>query len=280
MGGEAVGSLLGLLRATHPLPAAAVTALVGLVIDARDASIPVLLLAVASTAAGQASIGWSNDYLDRDRDARSDRQDKPLVAGTVRPTTVAVAALIALPASVLMSLPIGGAEALVMLVAVGSAWGYNAGLKATIFSWLPYAISFGLVPVYVWLATPPGDLPAAWLIAATAMLGVAAHLVNVVPDLEAERGTMSGLPHVLGVRVSLLVAGALLTAVLALVVALAGSGWPPDVLTSAAAGAAAGLIAGMVWAVLRGRGKLGFRLTIAAAGAIVVTFLLHGGGAS
>jgi 4-hydroxybenzoate polyprenyltransferase len=278
VGDATVSSLLGLLRATHPLPAAAVTALVALVIAARDPPASILALAMASTGVGQASIGWSNDYLDRARDSLSGRHDKPLVAGTVPPSTVAVAALVAFPASVLLSLAIGGAEALVMMVAVASAWGYNAGLKATILSWLPYAVSFGLVPVYVWLATPPGELPPAWLVAATAMLGIAAHLVNVVPDLEAERGTVTGLPHRLGVRGSLLVACGLLTGVLALVVALAGSDWPPGVPTAVAAGAAVALIGGVAWAVRRGRGRLGFRLTIAAAGAIVATFLLHGGG--
>ncbi|MGH2663415.1 MAG: UbiA family prenyltransferase [Actinomycetota bacterium] len=270
--------MLGLLRATHPLPAAAVTVLVGLVIAARRPSFSDLAWAVASTAVGQASVGWSNDYLDRERDAGAGRMDKPLVAGTVRPATVAVAALVAFPASVLLSLLLGGAEALVMLAAVTSAWGYNAGLKGTILSWLPYAVSFGLAPVYVWLATPPGDLPPAWLVIATAMLGVAGHLVNVVPDLEAERGTVAGLPHRLGVRGSLLLAGGLLTSVLFLVVVLGGEGWPPDPSAAAAAGAAVALILGVAWAVRRGRGRLGFRLTIAAAGAIVVAFLLHGGG--
>jgi 4-hydroxybenzoate polyprenyltransferase len=259
---------VGLIRATHLLPAATVTALIGLVVAARGADAATLIWAVASTAAGQGSVGWSNDYIDRHRDRAAGRTDKPLVAGDVSPRTVQVAAVVALVASPLLSIPLGMVEAAVMLIAVASAWSYNLGLKATVLSWLPYAVSFGLAPAYIWMTT--GDRPPAWLVAAGTLLGVGAHLMNTVPDLAADRvGQVRGLPHRLGLRGSLLLASGILAAALILVLVAGGAGswsWAPAAL-------AGGLIVAVVWTGFTGRTGMGFKLTIAAAGAIVLTLV-------
>jgi 4-hydroxybenzoate polyprenyltransferase len=261
-------ALLGMVRATHLLPAVAVTVLVGLIVAARGADAATLGWAVASTAAGQASVGWSNDYIDRHRDRDAGRTVKPLVAGDVSSRAVLVGAVVALVASPVLSIPLGVAEAVVMLIAVGSAWSYNLGLKATVVSWLPYAVSFGLAPVYVWVAA--GDRPPAWLVAEGALLGVGAHLMNTVPDLAADRaGRVRGFPHRLGLLGSLILASGILTAALVLVLVAGGTGpwsWPPAVLAGV-------LIAVAVWMGLMGRTGMGFTLTIAAAGAIVLTLV-------
>jgi len=242
--------------------------LVGALAAARD--VPALGWVVASTAAGQASIGWSNDYLDRDRDAAAGRTEKPLVSGPMSPGLVLVAALVTAPLSVALSLPVGVPEAGVMLAGLGSAWTYNLGLKATALSWVPYALSFGLVPVYVWRAAD--DVPPAWLVVGGALLGVAAHLVNVLADLETDRAaSIRGLPHRLGPRRSLLLACVLLAAVLSLLLVFGG---PVDEGRLGAAALAAGLVIGVAWAGLRARPRLGFRLTIAAASAIVLLVAL------
>ena len=270
-----MGAVIGALRATHPLPAAAVTALVGLVTAARGADPATVGWVVASTAAGQGSVGWSNDYLDRHRDRAAGRTDKPLVGGEVSPRAVLVGAVVALPASALLSIPVGLPEAGVMAFAVASAWGYNLGLKATALSWVPYAVSFGLAPVYIWLATSAGDPPPPWLVAGTAALGVSAHLLNVIPDLEADRRTtVRGLPHRLGPKGSLFLACVLLAA--AVVLVLAAGGVNGGSLTAAVA--AGVLIAAVALTGLRGWGRLGFRLGMAAAGAVVLVFLLSPSG--
>ena len=263
---------LGALRATHPLPALAVTTLVGVVTAARGASPRVLTLVVLATAAGQASIGWSNDYLDREMDAAAGRSDKPLVAGDVGPRTVWRAALVTFPISGALSLPLGPAAAVTMIVAVASAWAYNAALKATVWSAVPYAVSFGLAPVYIWLATSDA-VPPRWLIAAGALLGVAAHLLNVLPDFESDRrSAVTGLVHRLGFRRSLLFACVVLGSLLAVVI-LADSA-PATVAQLIAAAFGALSVGAVAAAVLRGAPRLGFRLAIVAAGAIVATFVL------
>jgi 4-hydroxybenzoate polyprenyltransferase len=101
---------------------------------------------------------------------------------------------------------------------------------------------------------------------------VAAHLVNVLPDLEADRaGSVRGLPHRLGSRRTLALACVLLASVLGLLVGLGG---PPTIERAAAAGLAAGLIGGVAWAGVQRRYRLGFVLTIVAAGAIVLLVAL------
>ena len=262
---------LGLVRATHPLPALAVTALVAAVGASRGTAGASLALVILSTAAGQASVGWSNDYLDRERDRAVGRREKPIVAGDIAERVVLLGALVAFPLSSALSLPLGLPEAGVMTIAVGSAWLYNAVLKSTAWSWLPYAVSFGLAPVYIWVATS-GEVPPVWLVVATALLGVAGHLVNVMPDLEADRAAaVRGLPHRLGLRGSLLLACAVLVGVLVLILSATS---PPATGQLASAATAIALVAGVAWAGLRGKARLGFRLTIAAAAAIVAVLLL------
>ena len=260
-----------MLRATHPLPALSVTVLVTAVAAFRGARGGTLVLVALSTAAGQASVGWSNDYLDRERDRTTGRGDKPIVAGDVGKRTVLRASLLAFPLSVALSVPLGLGPATVMAGAVGSAWLYNAVLKSTLWSWAPYALSFGLAPVYVWLATS-GGVPPIWIVVGTGLLGAAGHLMNVIPDLEADRAaSVRGLPHRLGLRGSLLLACVLLMGVLVLILAATA---PPSAGQLAAGALALLLTACVVWAGLRGRGRLGFRLTIAAAAAIVGVLLL------
>jgi 4-hydroxybenzoate polyprenyltransferase len=267
-----MAALTGLVRATHPLPALAVTVLVGAVTAARGADPATVALVVGSTGTGQASIGWSNDYLDRHLDAAAGRREKPLVAGDIHPSTVWWAALAALPLSLGLSMGVGLAEAAVMLAAVSAAWAYNLGVKATPLSAFPYTVAFGLAPVYIWLATSD-SLPPGWIVVAGALLGTAAHLLNALPDFESDRAASTvGIVHRLGFRRSLFVACAVLAALLALVLLEDGAAPTPAQLVAAAA--AAGLIVAIAVAGVRGAPRAAFRLTILAAAAIVATFAL------
>ena len=101
----------------------------------------------------------------------------------------------------MLSLLCGTTAGLIHLGCVAAAWAYNLGLKSTPFSWLPYALAFGGLPVFVVMAEPGAGAPAAWLPLAGALLGVGAHLVNTLPDLDDDEATgVRGLPHRLGPR--------------------------------------------------------------------------------
>lgn len=267
-----VPRLPALIRATHPVPAAAVTALAGAVIAARAPDAATAAVATASVLAGQLSVGWSNDYLDREHDAVAGRGDKPIPAGEVSAGAVWRAAAAAAVACVALSAALGTLEAAIMAAAVGSAWAYNAGLQSTPFSWTPYVVSFGLAPVYIWVAAD-GVLPPGWVVAGAAMLGLAGHLTNVLPDLEADRSRgVRGLPHRLGVRASLALAAVALATTEGIVLLFGTPGAP-----ALGAGLSAGaLILGVLVAGATGRSRAAFLLTIAAAGAVVASYLLAG----
>src|SRR5918998_4038317 len=181
-------------------------------------------LVCAAVLAGQASIGWSNDWLDADRDLAVARADKPVVQGAVAPSLLRSAALVAVVLAVVLSLLLGLAPGLLLLVLVASGWAYNAGLKRTAVSVLPYVTGFGALPAGVVAAAPGAPLAPWWLVTAGAALGAAAHLANVAPDLEDDLATgVRGLPHRIGARLSALL-GALLLGSASLVLVLGPDG--------------------------------------------------------
>jgi protoheme IX farnesyltransferase len=199
-GAGSVGAgALALLRASHPEPTAVVTVIfVALAFTTGRDGAGVLAVGVA-VLTGQLSIGWLNDYLDAHRDARSGRTDKPVASGAVSRHTVGAATALAALACVPASLASGPVPGTVHLIAVASGWAYNLGLKSTVLSVLPYAVTFGLLPVFVVLGLPDAPAPPWWLPTAGALLGAGAHFANVLPDLDDDAATgVRGLPHVLG----------------------------------------------------------------------------------
>ena len=165
----------------------------------------------ATVFTGQLSIGWSNDYLDAERDVLTVRSDKPVASGAIKPRVVGMAAAVGLVSTSALSVLLGWPGGAVALLTVLSAWAYNLRLKATVLSWLPYALAFGLSPAIATMSASPPRWPAAWAIAAGSLLGVAAHLANVLPDLAHDVATgIRGLPHRLGARATALTATGLL----------------------------------------------------------------------
>ncbi|SDU78351.1 4-hydroxybenzoate polyprenyltransferase [Jiangella alkaliphila] len=262
-------SAAGLVRACHPEPTAAVTALSGLLALRLGHDAATSALVVAAVFTGQLTIGWSNDLVDAGRDRAVGRTDKPLATGRVSARTVRVALTVAAVTCVALSLALGSAAGVLHLVLVGCGVGYNLTLKRTVFSWLPYAVAFGLLPAVVSLALDPPEWPPGWMIAAGALLGVGAHLVNVLPDLDDDAATgVRGLPHRLGPGRAR-VAAVVVLAVASVLVAL-GPGRPP-------AWAWAGLVVvgGLVVSALRGRGATPFRAAMAIALVDVVLLVLR-----
>lgn len=196
-----------MLRAAHPLPAAAVTVFaVALAAAAGNSATKCLILGLA-VGCGQLSIGWSNDLLDQARDRAVGRSDKPLAQGQLAARVAMLATVVAVLATIGLSLALGWRAGVLHLVAVACGWAYNLGLKSTWHSWLPYAIAFGALPGVTTLALPGHPAPATWAVAAGVLLGVTAHLTNVLPDLDDDRRTgVAGLPHRIGARASLVLA--------------------------------------------------------------------------
>ncbi|MET0864959.1 MAG: UbiA family prenyltransferase, partial [Nakamurella sp.] len=168
----------------HPIPTLAVTAISAGLAALAGLTLGRSVLLVAAVFAGQLSIGWSNDAIDAARDRVSERTDKPVASGAVSPRLVAVAAGVALVVAVVLSLALGVLPGLASLTVVACGWLYNIGLKATVFSFVPYAIAFGTLPAIATLSRQPPEWPAPWAVLAGALFGVSAHLANVLPDLD------------------------------------------------------------------------------------------------
>jgi 4-hydroxybenzoate polyprenyltransferase len=209
-------SSAALVRASHPEPTLAVTAIATALAVSTGLG-PRSVWVAAAFLTGQLSVGWSNDWIDAARDARNGRTDKPVGQGRLTVGAVRTAALVALALCVPLSLAMGLGAGLLHLAAVAAAWSYNARLKATALSFVPYALAFGAVPSIVVLALPGTDVAPAWATAAGALLGVGAHLCNALPDLEEDLAQgVRGLPHRLGPRRSAACAAGLLLAAAAL----------------------------------------------------------------
>ena len=266
----------GLVAATHPGPAAVVTLLSAALALGAGAPAGTALLATAAVLAGQLSIGWSNDWLDARRDLAVARADKPVVQGRVTAATLRRAALLALGACVVLSLTTGAVPGALHLLAVASAWTYNAVAKRTVLSWVPYAVSFGLLPAFLVLALPGSPVPAPWAVAAGALLGVGAHVANVLPDLDDDAATgVRGLPHRLGRGGSSVAAPVVLGA--AVLVVVLGPPGDPTVPGVAGAGVAVLLaVAAGVVGVVRPRSRLPFTLSMVVA-ALCVALLVAAG---
>jgi 4-hydroxybenzoate polyprenyltransferase len=188
---------------------------------------------------------------------------------------------VAVVAAVPLSLALGyraGAAALLIIVC---GWLYNLGLKASWWSWLPYALAFGALPAVATLARADHPWPAAWAMAAGALLGVSAHFANVLPDLRADAATgVRGLPHRMGARASVIAGPVLLLAATAAIVFGASGGigvarWAT--LAVAVVVAAVAVTAGLSDRGSRAASRTYFLATVLVAVADIVLFAVSGG---
>jgi len=272
-GSRLLGSVLPMVRASHAAPTLAVTSFTTAL--AAGAGRRSGAVAVAGAVlAGQLTVGWSNDYLDRHRDGLVGRADKPIVAGEVSASTVGTGALLAAAACVPLSLLSGRRAAAWHGVAVASALSYNLGLKRTAFSVVPYAVAFGALPGFVSLGGRLGSLPAASTMVAGALLGAGAHFVNALPDLADDAVTgVSGLPHRCGAGRSLIAGAGLLGAATVVVAARGGRGMgrAAAVLTAASGVSVVGVVA----AALGDRRRLAWKGSLVSAGLTVALYLVR-----
>ena len=266
----------GLARACHPGPTVAVTALVTVLAAAYGRDAAGCVLVAGAVVTGQLSIGWCNDAVDAARDAAAGRTGKPVADGTLHARTVWAAALVALALCVPLSLASGLAAGAVHLTGVAAAWAYDLWLKATVVSWLPYAVGFGALPPFVTLGLPGEPWPAWWTVLAAALLGCGAHLANVLPDIPADLATgVHGWPQRLGTaRVRALIPVPLLLATALLVF---GPVRPPGPWGWAALATAVALASGGL--LLGGRSpRIPFAAAIAVAAVAVLLLLARGTG--
>ena len=160
--------------------------------------------------AGQCVVGWTNDLIDSKLDQEAKRTKKPLVYGSISEVMLKRAILVALLIALFLSLagPLGVKGTLIHFLGLLSATFYNFGLKKTIFSALPYVVSFGALPWAIYLSN--GNRPPNWIFLGFISFASAFHFLNVLKDfdIDVSQGVM-GLPQRLGRNGSIGIAVAL-----------------------------------------------------------------------
>ncbi len=184
--------LRGLVAACHPGPTLVVTTAVTVLALALGRGPIARVTAFMAVLPGQLSLGCTNDAYDADRDRQAHRLEKPVVRGWISERTLwlaaATAAVVCVPLSFLAGGVIGGTA---HVLAVASAWAYDLWLKTSVWSFVPYMVSFGLVAPFLTYGLTPPQAPAGWAIVTLSLLGLAAHVANGIPDIDTDRATGS-----------------------------------------------------------------------------------------
>lgn len=180
-----------LVRAAHPRQAVVTAVAMALVAALAGRPSRELLLILVTVLVGQVILGWFNDLVDRERDARHRRSGKPLADGRLEPGTVwfclALAVFLVVPLSVANGLYAGSAY--LASLAIGLV-GQGVWLRRGFFSWVPWAAAFALYPAFLsyggWGGQTTGSPPEPALTVLAAAVGVGVHFLCALPGLVAD----------------------------------------------------------------------------------------------
>jgi 4-hydroxybenzoate polyprenyltransferase len=149
---------------------------------------------------GQLAVGALNEWCDREMDAVA-KPWKPIPAGDVSPRAALWITAFGLLLMLVAGGLLGGWELLALAIANGCGLVYDLGVKRTPWSGLPYLVALPLVPIWAWLVMDRFQPRLLWLYPIGALLILAIHLAQVIPDIEGDRGLGErGLAVVLGER--------------------------------------------------------------------------------
>ncbi len=160
---------------------------------------------------GQLVVGWSNDLYDYEDDLRHNRLNKPLVAKTISKESLQKWLRFMVPFSFVANLlgPLGIKGGLVYMLGIACGVAYNFYFKFSLLSPLPYAIAFAALPSCI--AISKDITPPTWMWLGGALLGMAAHFINVIKDMKEDQiSEIGGLPQRVGSKQSILVATSLI----------------------------------------------------------------------
>ena len=194
--------IIGLLRASHLGPNLLVTFISLFFAQLYWWEGPALVITFG-VFCGQLVVGWSNDIIDYKDDLLHNRQKKPLVSGQISLRLLQNCLRMMLPLAIVINLfgPLGFVGGGLSVLAIGLAVAYNFYFKFTIFSWLPFAIAFGALPSC--MALSKGQAPELWMWLGGALLGTAAHFLNVIKDMDEDHVSgIKGLPQRFGTKAS------------------------------------------------------------------------------
>jgi 4-hydroxybenzoate polyprenyltransferase len=175
------------------------TALFGLLATGGHPPAGRFTLLLLGMLGGQIAIGALNEWCDRAADAIS-QPHKPIARGLVSPRGSLVMTASGLALMAVAGLQLGPLPFALLLLGTGCGIAYNLWLKRTPLSWLPYLIALPLIPTWAWLTLEPFEPRLLLLYPLGALLVVAVHLAQTLPDIpgdraRGERGLAATLGH-------------------------------------------------------------------------------------
>jgi 4-hydroxybenzoate polyprenyltransferase len=202
--------LRGLLKASHFGPTLIVTSISWFFAAHYWWEGPAFVIAFG-VFTGQLVVGWSNDLYDYKDDLMHNRQNRPLVAGVISQSYLKRWLTFMVPFSFVANLlgPLGFKGGLVYMFGISMGVAYNFYFKFNVFSWLPFALAFAALPSCI--AISKDITPPVWMWLGGALLGSAAHFINVIKDMDEDRASgIGGAPQRIGKRSSIVVAALLI----------------------------------------------------------------------
>lgn len=196
----------GLLKASHFIPSLIVSSIAFVFGVHYWWEGPAYVIAF-TVFTGQLVVGWSNDLYDFADDQNHQRMNKPLVSGVITEKYLRSWLIFMVPFSFLANIlgPLGFKGGLLYWLGIGFGVAYNFYFKFTFLSPLPFAFAFAILPSCI--AISKDVTPPLWMWLGGALLGCAAHFINVLKDLEQDRQSeIRGLPQILGKTASIAIA--------------------------------------------------------------------------
>lgn len=199
----------GLLKASHFIPSLIVSTIAFVFGVHYWWEGPAYVIAF-TVFTGQLVVGWSNDLYDFVDDQKHQRLNKPLVSGLITVKYLRTWLIFMVPLSLLANIfgPLGLKGGMLYWLGIGFGVAYNFYFKFIFLSPLPFAFAFAILPSCI--AISKDVTPPTWMWLGGALLGCAAHFINVLKDLDQDRQSeIQGLPQIVGKRASITIAAVL-----------------------------------------------------------------------
>jgi 4-hydroxybenzoate polyprenyltransferase len=161
------------------------TALVGLLSGDGGVDAGRLGLALLAMLGSQLAIGWMNDYRDRDYDG-AQQPSKPVPSRLVDARCLPPASIGALAVSLAAGVALGPTPLLFLVIGTAAGLAHDFGVKDSRLSALPFALGIGVLPPFVWWSLDVYRPELLGLYVVGTPLAIAAHLANVLPDIETD----------------------------------------------------------------------------------------------
>jgi 4-hydroxybenzoate polyprenyltransferase len=179
-----------IIQAAHPRQAVATALGVGAVAALAGRPTREVGVILLTVLVGQSILGWHNDIVDRERDARHHTPRKPIADGRLDVGSVWYTLTIAVLLLVPLSISTGVIAGINYLISVIIGLLANVALRQGLFSWVPWALSFALYPAYIsyggWGGQAEGPAPEAVMTLLAGLLGIGVHFLRSIWGLVAD----------------------------------------------------------------------------------------------